>query len=57
MPTPGDQPHPPGLTLNKDTGGITGVPTTKGHSKFTITGRNGGGVADARRPRSPSSRS
>ncbi|MBU3863180.1 Ig domain-containing protein [Streptomyces sp. 4503] len=39
---------PPGLTLNKDTGGITGVPTTKGTRKFTITARNSGGIADAK---------
>lgn len=39
---------PSGLTLNKDTGGITGVPTRKGTSKFTITARNSGGVEDAR---------
>ncbi|MBL1118401.1 putative Ig domain-containing protein [Streptomyces sp. 110] len=39
---------PAGLTLNKDTGGITGVPTRKGTSKFTITARNSGGVEDAR---------
>jgi hypothetical protein len=38
---------PAGLMLNKDTGGITGIPTAKGASKFTITARNGGGVADA----------
>ncbi|WP_406419835.1 discoidin domain-containing protein [Streptomyces sp. NBC_00842] len=38
---------PAGLTLNKDTGGITGIPTAKGAGKFTITARNGGGVADA----------
>ncbi|MFI0766270.1 Ig domain-containing protein [Streptomyces sp. NPDC021218] len=39
---------PAGLTLNKDTGGITGVPTRKGTSKFTITARNSGGAEDAR---------
>ncbi|WP_439681150.1 Ig domain-containing protein [Embleya sp. MST-111070] len=39
---------PRGLTLNKDTGGLTGVPATPGTSKFTITARNGGDVADAR---------
>ncbi|WP_245599149.1 Ig domain-containing protein [Embleya scabrispora] len=39
---------PSGLTLNKDTGGITGVPRTKGTSKFTITARNGGDTADAK---------
>ncbi|MFI6724362.1 Ig domain-containing protein [Streptomyces atratus] len=38
---------PVGLDLNKDTGGITGVPTTMGTSKFTVTARNGGSVADA----------
>jgi hypothetical protein len=38
---------PRGLTLNKDTGGITGIPATEGASKFTITARNGGSVADA----------
>lgn len=38
---------PAGLDLNKDTGGITGVPTTTGTSKFTVTARNGGSVADA----------
>ncbi|MCX4553427.1 MULTISPECIES: Ig domain-containing protein [unclassified Streptomyces] len=38
---------PAGLTLNKDTGGITGVPTRTGASRFTITARNGGTTADA----------
>ncbi|GAA1299557.1 hypothetical protein GCM10009647_014280 [Streptomyces sanglieri] len=39
---------PRGLTLNQDTGGITGVPTATGTSKFTITARNGGIIADAK---------
>ncbi|MFI6583048.1 Ig domain-containing protein [Embleya sp. NPDC050493] len=39
---------PRGLTLNKDTGGITGVPASPGIGKFTITARNGGGIPDAR---------
>ncbi|MFB7416242.1 Ig domain-containing protein [Streptomyces sp. NPDC056121] len=39
---------PRGLTLNKDTGGITGIPTAAGTSKFTVTARNGGTVADAK---------
>ncbi|GAA3479463.1 Ig domain-containing protein [Streptomyces yanii] len=39
---------PSGLTLNQDTGGITGIPTATGTSKFTITARNGGSVADAK---------
>ncbi|AUH44398.1 Ig domain-containing protein [Streptomyces sp. CMB-StM0423] len=39
---------PRGLTLNEDTGGITGVPESTGTSKFTVTARNGGSVADAR---------
>lgn len=39
---------PRGLTLNRDTGGLTGVPTTPGSSKFTITARNGGDTPDAR---------
>ncbi|MFJ3709630.1 Ig domain-containing protein [Streptomyces sp. NPDC090053] len=38
---------PAGLTLNKDTGGITGVPTRSGTRAFAITARNGGGVPDA----------
>ncbi|MFF3788150.1 Ig domain-containing protein [Streptomyces sp. NPDC001933] len=39
---------PRGLTLNQDTGGITGIPTAPGISKFTITAKNGGAVVDAR---------
>ncbi|WP_331772833.1 Ig domain-containing protein (plasmid) [Embleya sp. NBC_00888] len=39
---------PRGLTLNKDTGGITGMPATPGTSKFTITAHNGGEIPDAR---------
>ncbi|MGW2089038.1 Ig domain-containing protein [Streptomyces sp. NPDC001880] len=39
---------PAGLTLNQDTGGITGVPTAAGARRFTVTARNSGGVADAR---------
>ncbi|MFE2735843.1 Ig domain-containing protein [Streptomyces sp. NPDC059349] len=39
---------PRGLTLNQDTGGITGIPTHPGTSKFTITAANGGSVADAK---------
>lgn len=39
---------PSGLTLNQDTGGITGIPTAPGTSKFTITARNGGSIADAK---------
>ncbi|WP_406071142.1 Ig domain-containing protein [Streptomyces sp. NBC_01020] len=38
---------PNGLTLNKDTGGITGVPTGPGARTFTITARGGAGVPDA----------
>ncbi|MFI1092488.1 Ig domain-containing protein [Streptomyces sp. NPDC020917] len=38
---------PAGLTLNKDTGGITGVPTRKGTATFTVTARNTDGVPDA----------
>lgn len=38
---------PAGLTLNKDTGGITGIPTTPGTRKFTITARNGDALPDA----------
>ncbi|WP_406447771.1 Ig domain-containing protein [Streptomyces sp. NBC_00876] len=37
---------PAGLTLNKDTGGITGVPTGAGAKSFAITARNSGGVPD-----------
>ncbi|MBL1119696.1 putative Ig domain-containing protein [Streptomyces sp. 110] len=39
---------PSGLTLNKDTGGITGIPCTMGASKFTVTARNGGSIPDAK---------
>lgn len=39
---------PRGLTLNEDTGGITGVPGSPGTSTFTLTARNGGSTADAR---------
>ncbi|MER6949133.1 Ig domain-containing protein [Nonomuraea sp. NPDC000554] len=38
---------PDGLTLNKDTGAITGIPTQPGARKFTITARNGGALPDA----------
>ncbi|OIJ90434.1 Ig domain-containing protein [Streptomyces colonosanans] len=38
---------PAGLTLNIDTGAITGIPTTPGTSKFTITARNGDTRPDA----------
>ncbi|MEU5845374.1 Ig domain-containing protein [Saccharopolyspora shandongensis] len=38
---------PAGLTLNKDTGGITGIPTKPGASKFAITAHNGGTISDA----------
>ncbi|WP_406424733.1 Ig domain-containing protein [Streptomyces sp. NBC_00842] len=38
---------PAGLSLNKDTGGITGIPTTSGATHFTITARNSDGVPDA----------
>ncbi|ASQ99758.1 Ig domain-containing protein [Streptomyces sp. 11-1-2] len=38
---------PAGLSLNKDTGGITGVPASAGAKNFTITARNSGGVPDA----------
>ncbi|WP_406425325.1 Ig domain-containing protein [Streptomyces sp. NBC_00873] len=38
---------PAGLVLNNDTGGITGVPSEEGASRFTITARNGGSVPDA----------
>ncbi|MEV6105099.1 Ig domain-containing protein [Streptomyces sp. NPDC051940] len=38
---------PTGLTLNRDTGGLTGVPTQPGTSRFTVTARNGGRVRDA----------
>ncbi|MCW3845570.1 Ig domain-containing protein, partial [Micromonospora yasonensis] len=38
---------PAGLSLNRDTGAITGIPTAEGASKFTITARNGGVVPDA----------
>ncbi|ROQ78098.1 putative Ig domain-containing protein [Streptomyces sp. CEV 2-1] len=38
---------PAGLTLNPDTGGITGVPKSAGASTFTVVARNNG-VADAR---------
>ncbi|MBL1119448.1 putative Ig domain-containing protein [Streptomyces sp. 110] len=38
---------PAGLTLNPDTGGITGIPKTSKNVTFTITGKGGPGVADA----------
>lgn len=38
---------PAGLSLNKDTGGITGVPTAPGTKRFTITARNSGIMPDA----------
>ncbi|WP_063763146.1 Ig domain-containing protein [Streptomyces sp. NRRL WC-3742] len=38
---------PAGLTLNPDTGGITGIPTTGTPATFTITGKGGLGTADA----------
>ncbi|MCW3816021.1 polysaccharide lyase family protein [Micromonospora sp. DR5-3] len=38
---------PAGLSLNPDTGAITGVPSAEGSREFTITARNDGGVADA----------
>lgn len=37
---------PPGLTLNKDTGGITGIPGSSGTYSFTITATSGYGQAD-----------
>ncbi|MEV0116141.1 Ig domain-containing protein [Streptomyces sp. NPDC050844] len=39
---------PKGLRLNKDTGGITGVPENATKAEFTITARNTDGLADAR---------
>lgn len=41
---------PRGLTLNQDTGGITGIPTHPGTSKFTITAANGGASPTRRSP-------
>jgi hypothetical protein len=38
---------PAGLTLNKDTGGVTGIPAKKGAATFTVTARNSGGAPDA----------
>ncbi|MFF7989044.1 Ig domain-containing protein [Kitasatospora xanthocidica] len=38
---------PTGLTLNADTGGITGVPSSDAAATFTVTGRGGLGTADA----------
>ncbi|MEY9907261.1 hypothetical protein ABIA35_003490 [Catenulispora sp. MAP12-49] len=38
---------PAGLTLNADTGGITGIPTTGTPSTFTITGTGAPGTANA----------
>lgn len=38
---------PAGLTLNPDTGGITGIPNSSKDVTFTITGKGGPGVADA----------
>ncbi|MEU6263602.1 Ig domain-containing protein [Saccharopolyspora shandongensis] len=38
---------PAGLTLNKDTGGITGIPTSAGAGKFTITAHNGSTTPEA----------
>ncbi|MFE7393671.1 NEW3 domain-containing protein [Streptomyces sp. NPDC057582] len=38
---------PAGLTLNRDTGGITGIPKTSQNVTFTITGKGGPGIADA----------
>ncbi|MFD0629055.1 Ig domain-containing protein [Streptomyces sanglieri] len=38
---------PAGLSLNKDTGGITGVPTAPGTKRFTIIARNNGIMPDA----------
>ncbi|MCW3816023.1 discoidin domain-containing protein [Micromonospora sp. DR5-3] len=38
---------PDGLTLKKDTGAITGIPTRLGGTEFTITARNGGTIPDA----------
>ncbi|WP_406527260.1 Ig domain-containing protein [Streptomyces sp. I8-5] len=38
---------PAGLSLNKDTGGITGVPTAPGTKRFSITARNNGIMPDA----------
>ncbi|MFE1932667.1 Ig domain-containing protein [Streptomyces sp. NPDC059474] len=38
---------PEGLVLNRDTGGITGVPKRAGKSGFTVTARNTGGLPDA----------
>ncbi|MFI1092610.1 NEW3 domain-containing protein [Streptomyces sp. NPDC020917] len=40
---------PAGLTLNPDTGGITGIPKTSKDVTFTVTGKGGPGVADAQR--------
>ncbi|HVK23164.1 MAG TPA: putative Ig domain-containing protein [Actinokineospora sp.] len=38
---------PAGLTLNKDTGGVVGTPTTAGTSTFTVTATNKSGQANA----------
>ncbi|OIJ90431.1 Ig domain-containing protein [Streptomyces colonosanans] len=38
---------PAGLALNKDTGGVIGIPRKAGASRFTITARNDGAVPDA----------
>ncbi|WP_327258402.1 discoidin domain-containing protein [Streptomyces sp. NBC_01240] len=38
---------PPGLHLNPDTGGITGIPASSADTTFTVTAKGGPGVADA----------
>ncbi|WP_327242132.1 discoidin domain-containing protein [Streptomyces sp. NBC_01320] len=38
---------PSGLQLNRDTGGITGIPTSSANKTFTVTAKGGPGVADA----------
>ncbi|WP_051836386.1 Ig domain-containing protein [Streptomyces sp. NRRL WC-3742] len=38
---------PAGLSLNQDTGGITGTPTSGAAATFTVTGKGGAGTADA----------
>ncbi|WP_196485461.1 Ig domain-containing protein [Burkholderia cepacia] len=39
---------PPGLQLNRDTGGIVGTPKKTGKYAFGVTATNDGGLADAR---------
>lgn len=38
---------PAGLSLNKDTGAITGIPARPGTTRFTVTTHNGGSISDA----------